>query len=120
MIFQTRLQWLLAGSTVVFALAALLAAVVGNENGSTPTTTTSTVATTTTTTTAQPTSYTVQPGDSLMAIAEKFGVSFKELIQVNKITNPDKISVGDELKIPPPTIPPETTTTTSTTTTTVG
>lgn len=118
MIFQTRLQWLLAGSTVVFALVALLAAVVGNENGSTPTTTTSTVATTTTTTTTPP--YTVQPGDSLMAIAEKFGVSFKELIQVNKITNPDKISVGDELKIPPPTIPPETTTTTSTTTTTVG
>ena len=44
--------------------------------------------------------YTVQEGDSLIAIAQRFGVSVDALMAANNIANPDLLRVGDELIIP--------------------
>ncbi len=76
----------------------------------------------TTTTITGPEIYVVQTGDSLGAIASRFDVTLADLVAVNAITDPDKISVGQELLIPDGTTPAATTTTTSaeTTTTTAG
>ncbi|WP_066869735.1 phage tail tip lysozyme [Clostridium mediterraneense] len=43
--------------------------------------------------------YTVKAGDSLSVIAEKFGVTVAELQEWNGISNPNKIYVGEVLKI---------------------
>ena len=48
----------------------------------------------------QPSSYLVQAGDTLSAIAEKFGVSLPDLMAVNGLTNEDFIQVGQQLTIP--------------------
>lgn len=45
-------------------------------------------------------SYTVQPGDSLYAIARKHKVTFTELQQVNGIIDPLKVRPGVVLKVP--------------------
>jgi lipoprotein NlpD len=66
------------------------------------------IATTTTTTTLAPTTttlpdfYVIQRGDSLFAIAQKFGLSFPELAAFNGIENPDDIQAGQKLRIPKP------------------
>ena len=61
-------------------------------------------ATTTTTTTAPATSsgqtYTVQAGDTLSAIAARFGTTVDAIAAANDITDPDVIGVGQVLKIP--------------------
>lgn len=44
--------------------------------------------------------YTVQPGDILSRIANKVGVSVRELSELNGIDDPDKIRVGQELVLP--------------------
>lgn len=44
--------------------------------------------------------YTVQPGDMLSRIANKVGVSARELSELNGIDNPDMIRVGQELVLP--------------------
>ncbi|MEG3070117.1 MAG: BsuPI-related putative proteinase inhibitor [Candidatus Syntrophopropionicum ammoniitolerans] len=44
--------------------------------------------------------YTVQTGDTLFLIAQRFGTTVEALIQVNNITNPDVIFVGQILTIP--------------------
>ena len=51
---------------------------------------------------AQEQEYTIQPGDTLGAIAEQFGVSIEDLAAANDITNPDLIQPGDTLTIPSP------------------
>ena len=48
----------------------------------------------------QPTEVTVQKGESLTKIAEKAGVSVKELEQANGISDGNKIKAGDKIKIP--------------------
>jgi LysM repeat protein len=50
----------------------------------------------------QGTVYTVQLGDTLGAIAKQFGVTTKAIIELNSLTNPDVLMVGQELKIPGP------------------
>lgn len=57
--------------------------------------------------------YTVQPGDTLSKIARTFGVTVAALVEVNHITNPNLIKVGQVLVIPrsasapvPPPAPP--------------
>jgi len=51
--------------------------------------------------TPPPQSYTVQSGDSLAKIAAEYGVSVAALAAYNEITDPSKIYMGQELRIPP-------------------
>jgi putative chitinase len=51
-------------------------------------------------TAGQSRSYTVQRGDTMSTIAVKFGVTVAQLQAANGISNPDKITVGQVLKIP--------------------
>jgi LysM repeat protein len=49
---------------------------------------------------ATPGRYTVQPGDTLTGIANRYGVTVAALAAVNGITNPSRILVGTVLQIP--------------------
>lgn len=44
--------------------------------------------------------YTVQRGDSLKIIAQRYGVTIRDIIAVNQIPNPDSLTVGSVLRIP--------------------
>lgn len=44
--------------------------------------------------------YTVVKGDTLSAIAKKYGTTYKKLAEYNGIADPNKISVGQKIKIP--------------------
>ena len=44
--------------------------------------------------------YTVKAGDSLSAIAERFGVSSNRLLEINDLTDPNLVYIGQRLKIP--------------------
>lgn len=44
--------------------------------------------------------YIIQPGDNLGTIANRFGVSTEEIIQLNNIQNPDLLSPGQVIFIP--------------------
>ena len=46
--------------------------------------------------------YTIKSGDSLSAIAANFGISTAALMQANGITNPNLLTVGQVIVIPPP------------------
>ncbi|HEX2979815.1 MAG TPA: LysM peptidoglycan-binding domain-containing protein [Anaerolineaceae bacterium] len=46
--------------------------------------------------------YTIQAGDQLGRIAERFGISLQELIDSNGITNPDHVEPGQTLTVPVP------------------
>ena len=48
-------------------------------------------------------SYIVRPGDSLGQIARDHAISLTELLNANGIRNPDLLSAGQALSIPPPT-----------------
>lgn len=48
----------------------------------------------------QPSVYTVKPGDTLSGIAVAYGVSYQTLASYNKISDPNRIFVGQEIKIP--------------------
>src|SRR5215831_14555105 len=52
-------------------------------------------------TNANPATYTVQPGDNLYRIALKFNTTMAVLMQLNNISNPNLIFVGEVLKLPP-------------------
>ncbi len=47
------------------------------------------------------TQYTVQPGDSLNAIAERLGVTLQQLLAANNIPNPNALNVGQLITVPP-------------------
>ncbi len=49
---------------------------------------------------SKPKTYTVQPGDWLSTIAERYGVTVEALQQANNITNPNLLKVGQVLTIP--------------------
>ena len=57
-----------------------------------------------TTTTEPPvlTPYTVVRGDTLIQIADRYGIHLNDLVRVNNIADPTKIFVGQILMIPPP------------------
>lgn len=44
--------------------------------------------------------YTVKSGDTLSGIAVKYHTTVGEIVQLNKIKNPDKIYPGDKLRLP--------------------
>ncbi|MCU0507177.1 MAG: LysM peptidoglycan-binding domain-containing protein [Anaerolineae bacterium] len=46
------------------------------------------------------TSYTVQSGDTLGAIARRFGTTVAELVRINNLANPDALQVGQKLTVP--------------------
>lgn len=49
--------------------------------------------------------YTVRPGDSVSAIARRYGVSYERLVRVNRLRDPERIAVGRRLTIPGATEP---------------
>lgn len=52
------------------------------------------------TTSAQ--SYTIKPGDTLLGIANKHGVTYSQLLKANPGLDPDYIKSGFSIKIPEP------------------
>lgn len=62
--------------------------------------TTTTSPTTTTITTGSDTVYTVKAGDTLSAIASKYGTTYQKLAAYNGISNPNVIRIGQQIKIP--------------------
>ncbi len=48
------------------------------------------------------TPYTVVRGDTLIQIADRYGIHLNDLVRVNNIADPTKIFVGQILLIPPP------------------
>ncbi len=53
-----------------------------------------------TTPTHQPQVYIVQPGDTLYGIAMRLGVTVEELVEANRLSDPNYLRVGQELRIP--------------------
>jgi len=49
--------------------------------------------------------YTVQQGDSLSSIAQKFGTTADELARINGITDPNTLDIGQKLQVPKPATP---------------
>ena len=49
---------------------------------------------------AAPSVHTVQPGDTLSAIGQRYGVTVAALVQRNNLRHPDRIVVGTKLAIP--------------------
>lgn len=48
------------------------------------------------------TEYRVQDGETLSGIAKKFGASVGAIMDLNKIVDPNRITVGQTLKVPLP------------------
>src|SRR5438105_15220184 len=51
---------------------------------------------------SQPDTYVVKAGDTLGQIAAQLGVPVDDLAKANNITDPTKIQVGQQLKVPKP------------------
>jgi LysM repeat protein len=106
MFLRTRLHMYLLWSTGIFAFLAIISGLLtdggSSETGdSNPKTSSSVVATTTTVAAGELRKYVVQPGESLFAIAQKFNLSAPALVEINNIKNPDRVSAGTELVLPP-------------------
>ena len=107
MFLRTRLHMYLLWSTCGFAFLAIISGLLTDGgSSSTDTTIAGAVSATTTTTnapgaTTAPRRYVVQPGESLFAIAMKFNLSAPALVELNKIKDPDRVSAGTELLLPP-------------------
>lgn len=105
MFLRTRLHMYLLWSTCVFIFLAVISGLLtdggSDVSSSTQLGATTTLAATTTTEAGELRKYVVQPGESLFAIAQKFNLSAPALVEVNKIKNPDRVSAGTELLLPP-------------------
>lgn len=44
----------------------------------------------------------VRPGETLSEIARRYGVSYSELAQYNALSDPDRLEIGQQLRIPSP------------------
>jgi LysM repeat protein len=51
-------------------------------------------------TTSSSKTYTVKKGENPVAIAKRLGVSYNELLKINKITDARKVQIGQVLKVP--------------------
>ena len=49
--------------------------------------------------------YVIQRGDTLSAIAKRFGIPQAEIMRINGIDNPNKIYAGHIIEIPPSLLP---------------
>lgn len=106
MFLRTRLHMYLLWSTGVFVFLAIISGLLtdggsSESNDSSSNSSTSVVATTTTVAAGELRKYVVQPGESLFAIAQKFNLSAPALVEINNIKNPDRVSAGTELVLPP-------------------
>lgn len=107
MFLRTRLHTYLVWSTALFVFLAVMSNLLTDGGGSASqsgATTTDPMATTSTgvpTTTGAPQKYTVQSGDTLYRIAERFSLSAPALVALNNIKNPDNVPAGTELLLPP-------------------
>ena len=106
MFLRTRLHMYLLWSTGVFVFLAIISGLLtdggsSESDSSNPQNTTTVVATTTTVAAGDLRKYVVQPGESLFAIAQKFNLSAPALVEINNIKNPDRVSAGTELVLPP-------------------
>lgn len=105
MFLRTRLHMYLLWSTCVFVFLAVISGLLtdggAEESSGTQLGATTTMVATTTTEAGELRKYVVQPGESLFAIAQKFNLSAPALVEVNKIKNPDRVSAGTELLLPP-------------------
>lgn len=54
------------------------------------------------------TKYTVQPGDTLSGIADRFGITVDDIVRANNIADPNSLSEGQVLTIPPREVEPPT------------
>jgi len=106
MFLRTRLHMYLLWSTCAFVFLAVISGLL-TDGGSDDSpdvqqgATTTAVATTTTVAAGELRKYVVQSGESLFAIAQKFNLSAPALVELNKIKNPDRVSAGTELLLPP-------------------
>ena len=50
--------------------------------------------------TPTPLVYAVQAGDTLSGIAARFGLTVEELVQANRLVDPDSLQIGQQLTIP--------------------
>lgn len=50
--------------------------------------------------------YTVQPGDTLGDIAFRYGTTVPVLVRLNGLSDPDRLRVGQRLRLPQPARPP--------------
>lgn len=105
MFIRGRLQWSLLIVCLVSGAVALLLANNDSNRSSPPpeTTTTSTVPPVTTTTYVEPVYYLVQSGDTLFNISRRFNLDMLKLMQLNGISDPDHVEVGQNLLLPSPT-----------------
>ena len=71
-----------------------------SENVNAGTSTTTATNPSTSTGTGSETVYVVKAGDTLSAIAKKYGTTYQKLAQYNGIANPNIISVGQKIRIP--------------------
>jgi LysM repeat protein len=105
MFLRTRLHMYLVWSTGVFVLLAVLSGLLtdggSDSDDAGEVASSTTVEATTTTAAGEMRKYVVQPGESLFAIAQKFNLSAPALVEINKIKNPDRVSAGTELLLPP-------------------
>jgi len=69
--------------------------------GSTRRAPSSTTAAAATTTTVGPLTYSVRPGDTLTRLAKQFRVSVSTIVSANHLANPDRLTAGQVLVIPP-------------------
>ncbi|MGA0117755.1 MAG: LysM peptidoglycan-binding domain-containing protein [Ilumatobacteraceae bacterium] len=106
MFLRTRLHMYLLWSTGVFVFLAIISGLLtdggsSETSDSNPESSSSVVVTTTTVAAGELRKYVVQPGESLFAIAQKFNLSAPALVEINNIKNPDRVSAGTELILPP-------------------
>lgn len=105
MFLRTRLHMYLLWSTCAFVFLAVISGLLtdggSDDSPDTQQAATTTAVATTTTVAGELRKYVVQSGESLFAIAQKFNLSAPALVELNKIKNPDRVSAGTELLLPP-------------------
>ena len=104
MFLRTRFHQYLLWGVLGFSILAIVSSFfddgsTSSSSSTTPTSSVSTVAGSSTTFISR--NYTVVSGDSLYSIAERFDLSAPALVELNKITNPDRVPIGTILKLPP-------------------
>jgi LysM repeat protein len=96
-------------ATICIALTAGCGTTSGGSSGRDDSTTAAQTATTmtaatTTTTVPPPITYQVKRGDTLTSIAKQFRVSVTKIVALNQLPDPDRLTEGQALTIPP--VPP--------------